>query len=87
MLAARLWGRDGPNQRGGAFGFRDQLQDVLPFLFFDPSLTRRQIVFHAGAQFPEGDVFKWWHVAARRARPDSASAPAPPTRTCGCPTC
>ena len=63
VLAARLWGRNGPNQRGGAFGFRDQLQDVLPFLYFDPNLTRRQIVFHAGAQFPEGDVFKWWHVA------------------------
>ena len=63
VLASRLWGRTGPNQRGGAFGFRDQLQDVLPFLFFDPSLTRRQIVIHAGVQFPEGDVFKWWHVA------------------------
>ncbi len=63
VLASRLWGRNGPNQRGGAYGFRDQLQDVLPFLFFDPHLTRRQIVFHAGAQFPEGDVFKWWHVA------------------------
>ena len=63
VLASRLWGRNGPNQRGGAFGFRDQLQDVLPFIFFDPNLTRRQIVFHAGAQFPEGDVFKWWHVA------------------------
>ena len=63
-LASRLWGRTGPNQRGGAFGFRDQLQDVLPFLFFDPSLTRRQIVIHSGVQFPEGDVFKWWHLAA-----------------------
>ncbi len=62
-VASRLWGRTGPNQRGGAFGFRDQLQDVLPFMFFDPSLTRRQIVIHAGVQFPEGDVFKWWHVA------------------------
>ncbi len=63
-LASRLWGRTGPNQRGGAFGFRDQLQDVLPFLFLDPSLTRRQIVIHSGVQFPEGDVFKWWHLAA-----------------------
>ncbi len=63
VLAARLWGRNGPNQRGGAYGFRDQLQDVLPFIFVDPNLARRQIVFHAGAQFPQGDVFKWWHVA------------------------
>ena len=37
---------------------------MLPFLFFDPSLTRRQIVIHSGVQFPEGDVFKWWHLAA-----------------------
>ncbi len=63
VLASRLWGRTGPNQRGGATGFRDQLQDVLPFLFLDPSLARRQIVIHAGVQFPEGDVFKWWHVS------------------------
>ena len=63
VLASRLWGRTGPNQRGGAFGFRDQLQDVLPFLYFDPSLTRRQIVIHSGVQFPEGDVFKWWHLS------------------------
>lgn len=63
VLAAHLWGRNGPNQRGGAYGFRDQLQNVLPFIVSDPNLTRRQIVFHAGAQFPEGDVFKWWHVA------------------------
>jgi cyclic beta-1,2-glucan synthetase len=63
VLVSRLWGRTGPNQRGGATGFRDQLQDVLPFLFFDPSLARRQIVLHAGQQFPEGDVLKWWHDA------------------------
>ena len=62
-LAARLWGRTGPNQRGGAYGFRDQLQDVLPFLFLDPRLARRQIVLHAGQQFREGDVLKWWHTA------------------------
>ncbi|MBI5616732.1 MAG: glycosyl transferase family 36 [Gammaproteobacteria bacterium] len=62
-LTSRLWGRLGPNQRSGAFGFRDQLQDVLPFLFLDPALARRQIVRHAGQQFLAGDVFKWWHAA------------------------
>jgi cyclic beta-1,2-glucan synthetase len=63
LLASRLWGRTGPNQRGGATGYRDQLQDVLPLVFFDPKLTRRQIVLHAGQQFLEGDVLKWWHAA------------------------
>ena len=62
-LTARIWGRTGPNQRGGAFGYRDQLQDVLPFLFLDPRLARRQIVLHAGTQFREGDTVKWWHLA------------------------
>lgn len=63
VLVSRLWGRTGPNQRGGATGFRDQLQDILPFLFLDPDLARGQIVLHAGQQFPEGDVLKWWHNA------------------------
>jgi cyclic beta-1,2-glucan synthetase len=62
-MAARLFGRLGPNQRGGAFGFRDQLQDVLPLIFIDPRLARKQIVLHAGQQFLEGDVLKWWHRA------------------------
>ncbi|HLW93003.1 MAG TPA: glycosyl transferase family 36, partial [Roseiarcus sp.] len=62
-MASRLFGRVGPNQRGGAFGFRDQLQDVLPLVFIEPRLTRKQIVLHAGQQFPEGDVLKWWHRA------------------------
>ncbi|HLH48404.1 MAG TPA: glycosyl transferase family 36, partial [Roseiarcus sp.] len=62
-MAARLFGRVGPNQRGGAFGFRDQLQDVLPLVFIEPRLTRAQIVLHAGQQFLEGDVLKWWHRA------------------------
>jgi cyclic beta-1,2-glucan synthetase len=63
LLASRLWGRTGPNQRGGATGFRDQLQDVLPLIFHDANLARRQILLHAAQQFPEGDVLKWWHSA------------------------
>ena len=63
LLVARLFGRVGPNQRGGAIGFRDQLQDVLPLILTEPRLTRAQIVLHAGQQFPEGDVVKWWHRA------------------------
>ena len=63
LYASRLWGRVGPNQRGGAYGYRDQLQDVLPLTILEPRLTRAQIVLHAGQQFLEGDVLKWWHTA------------------------
>jgi cyclic beta-1,2-glucan synthetase len=63
LYASRLWGRVGPNQRGGATGYRDQLQDVLPLSLNEPRLTRAQIVLHSAQQFLEGDVLKWWHRA------------------------
>ena len=63
LYASRLWGRVGPNQRGGATGYRDQLQDVLPLVVLEPRLARAQIVLHASQQFREGDVLKWWHRA------------------------
>lgn len=62
-LTARLWGRTGPAQRSGAFGYRDQLQDVLPFVARAPEIARRQILLHAAQQFVQGDVLKWWHNA------------------------
>lgn len=61
-LSSRLWAKAGFYQAGGAFGFRDQLQDAMAFAVSDPQRLRDQIVLNASRQFPQGDVQHWWHA-------------------------
>ena len=60
-IACRLWARSAFYQSGGAFGFRDQLQDTLGMKYISEELMRKQIIEHAKHQFLEGDVEHWWH--------------------------
>lgn len=65
-LGCRMWARSAFYQAGGAYGFRDQLQDSLALLHSRPDLTRAQILLHAAHQYEEGDVQHWWHEETQR---------------------
>ncbi len=65
-IQSRLIGKTGFYQSGGAFGFRDQLQDTLGLKYVEPNFLKEQIIKHSKHQFEDGDVEHWWHEETQR---------------------
>ena len=65
-ICSRLLAKSGYYQSGGAYGFRDQLQDTFGIKYIEPELLKKQIIKHSEHQFIEGDVLHWWHEETRK---------------------
>ena len=66
IISSRLYAKTGYYQSGGAYGFRDQLQDTLGLKYIDTAFLKNQIIKHSKHQFIEGDVEHWWHEETKR---------------------
>jgi cyclic beta-1,2-glucan synthetase len=65
-ITSRLWAKSGFYQSGGAYGFRDQLQDTMGIKYINSNYMKEQILKHSSHQFIEGDVEHWWHEETKR---------------------